>query len=95
VHDAVLIHGSGDGMDQEGSEGQILTGGLTLPQQPLSIRDVNLHQTVDDVLSLGGGQQVGIAPTNLQERPGLVFPPAGVAAPPAVTGCSERASATS
>jgi hypothetical protein len=27
-------------MDQEGSEGQVLTGGLTLPQQPLGIRGV-------------------------------------------------------
>ena len=97
VHDAVLIHRPGDGMDQEGREGQVLTGRLTLPQQPLGIRDVNLHQTVNDVLSLGGGEQVGIAPTNLQERPGLVPRPAsaGVAASTAVTGCSARASATS
>jgi hypothetical protein len=33
VHDAVLINRPGDGMDEEGSKGQVLTSCLALPQQ--------------------------------------------------------------
>jgi hypothetical protein len=58
MHDAILIHRTGDGVDEERSEGQVLTGRLALPQLPVGVRDVDLHQTVDDVPSLGGGEQV-------------------------------------
>jgi len=75
VHDAVLIHRPGDGMDQEGGEGQVLTGCLALPQQPVGVCDVDLDQPVDDVLSLGGLEEVGVAPANLQERSGLIPAP--------------------
>jgi hypothetical protein len=56
-------------MDQEGSEGQVLTGCLALPQSPVGVGHVDLHQPVDDILSLGGGEDVGVAPA---KSPGTV-----------------------
>jgi hypothetical protein len=45
-----------------------------------------------DVLSLGGGEEVGVTPANLEERPGLVGPPTSSLVSPstAVTDCSAR-----
>ena len=68
-------------------------GRLALPQQSVGFRDVDLHQTVDDVLSLRGGEQVGVAPANLEERP-VWYPrpsPAVVSPSRAVAVCSARA----
>jgi hypothetical protein len=58
VHDAVLVDCPGDSMDKEGGEGQVLTCHLALPHNPLGMRNVDLHQTVDDVLPLGGSEEV-------------------------------------
>jgi hypothetical protein len=57
---------------------------------PVGVRDIDPHQTVDDVLSLGGSAQAGVALRIFRNgRSGTPRPsPAGVAAPPAVTGRS-------